>query len=174
MEANLESAIEVLSHTPGVLRALLHGLTGEWTRSNEGPETWSACEVLEHLIHNEEVNWIPRAKMILEHGESRTFVPLDRFAQQERFKSEPLEELLERFALLRGRNLQTLRQLAGGSEVLERRGTHPDFGPVTLRQLLATWAVHDLNHLGQIAQVMSKQYSEAVGPWKAFLPILSR
>jgi len=174
MEANLESTIQVLSHTPGALRALLLGLPDGWTRADEGVDTWSAYEVLGHLIHNEETNWIPRARMILEHGESRTFEPLDRLAQAKRFQAESLGELLERFAGLRKQNLEALRQMAAAPEALERRGTHPDFGSVTLRQLLATWAVHDLNHLGQIAQVMSKQYTEAVGPWRAFLPILSR
>ena len=174
MECNVEPAIEVLSRTPGTLRALLHSLSDDWAKSNEGPGTWSAYEVVGHLINNEEANWIPRAKMILEHGESRPFEPLDRFAQLERFQTESLEELMESFAILRQQNLETLQQLGAAPEALERRGTHPDLGAVTLRQLLATWVVHDLNHLGQIAQTMSKQYSEAVGPWKAFLPILSR
>ena len=174
MEFNVESAIDVLNRTPGALRALLHSLSDDWTRRDEGPDTWSPYDVVGHLIHNEETNWIPRAELILEHGESRPFEPLDRFAQLERFQTESLEELLERFAILRRQNLGTLQELGAAPEALERRGTHPDFGPVTLRQLLATWVVHDLNHLGQIAQTMSKQVSEAVGPWKAFLPILSR
>ncbi len=174
MECHPEQAIEILRQTPAVLRVLLSGLSEVWTLSNNGADTWSPSAVVGHLIHGEETDWIPRAKIILEDGESRPFESFDRFAQFERFQGQSLAQLLDTFEQLRQQNLEALAQMKIMPERWELRGIHPELGVVTLRQLLATWAVHDLNHIGQIVEVMSRQYSEAVGPWKAYLPILSR
>jgi hypothetical protein len=174
MEFQLAAAIEILSQTPATLNSLLRPLSDPWIRNNEGPESWSPFDVIGHLIYAEETDWIPRARIILEHGEARAFDPFDRFAQFERSRGKSLAELLDTFAMLREQNLATLRQMKLTPDKLELRGTHPALGQVTLGQLLATWAVHDLSHIGQIARVMCKQYTEAVGPWKEFLPMLSR
>ncbi len=172
MECQPEHAIEVLSQTPATLRALLQNLSDPWIRINLGQETWSAYDVVGHLIHGEETDWIPRANIILQHGSSRPFEPFDRFAQFEQSQGQSLETLLEKFARLRQRNLETLRQMRITSAQWELQGTHPELGAVTLRQLLAAWVVHDLDHIGQIVTVMAKQYTDAVGPWKAYLSIL--
>ena len=174
MELQLAQAIDILRRTPSVLNALLLHLPGGWSKLNEGPESWSPFDVLGHLIHGEETDWIPRARIILVDGESRPFAPFDRFAQLEKSAGETLDELLATFARMRGQSLEQLEQWKLTDEELEKKGVHPEFGEVTLRQLLATWVVHDLSHLAQISRVMCKQYGEAVGPWKAYLPILSR
>ena len=174
MDFRVDQAVELLSRTPATLRALLAGVSDEWTRSDEGPETWSPWVTLGHLVHLEECNWIPRARMILEHGESRAFEPLDRFAQFERYRDLSVEALLDAFAEWRRRNLAALAGMGLTPATLARRGTHPDFGPVTLSQLLATWTAHDMNHVGQIVQTLAKQYREAIGPWRQFLPIVDR
>ena len=174
MDFRMDRAVELLSRTPAALRSLLAGVSDDWARSDEGPETWSPFVSLGHLTFAEETNWIPRARMILEHGESRAFEPLDRLAQFERYRHLSLERLLDAFAEWRGTNLATLAAMNLTPERLARRGTHPDFGPVTLSQLLATWTVHDMNHIGQIAQTLAKQYREAIGPWRQFLPIVDR
>lgn len=174
MECRPDEAIEILSRTPAVLRALLHDVSDAWARSSAGADTWSPYDVVGHLIHGEETDWLPRARIILRDGESRPFEPFDRFAQFERFKDQSSEQLLDTFARLRQQGLDTLVRMGITADQWEQRGTHPELGPVTLRQLLATWAVHDLNHIGQIVEVMAKQYVEAVGAWKAYLPILSR
>lgn len=172
MECEPEHALEILSRTPATLRALLDGLSNGWTHSNHETDPWSPYAVVGHLIHGEETDWIPRARIILEHGDARPFEPFDRFAQFERFHGYTLEQLLETFAQLRQQNLETLREMRLAPEQWERQGLHPELGRVTLRQLLAAWVVHDLNHIGQIVQVMSRQYAEAVSPWKVYLPIL--
>nr|NIR52871.1 DinB family protein [candidate division KSB1 bacterium]NIS28138.1 DinB family protein [candidate division KSB1 bacterium]NIT75034.1 DinB family protein [candidate division KSB1 bacterium]NIU28818.1 DinB family protein [candidate division KSB1 bacterium]NIU92539.1 DinB family protein [candidate division KSB1 bacterium] len=154
------------------LRTLLGDLSEHWINHNEGPDTWSPYDVVGHLVHTEEVNWIARIQMILEHGASKTFPPLDRFAFLEKLKGKPLSKLLDTFDKLRKTNLRNLSGMNLKPEHFELQGRHPDFGSVKLGQLLATWTVHDLNHIRQIARVMAKQYSEAVGPWKVFLPIL--
>jgi uncharacterized damage-inducible protein DinB len=174
MEFQLEQAVEILSRTPAILSSLLQGLSAEWILRNEGTDTWSPFDVVGHLIHGEETDWIPRAKIILEHGESKPFEPFDRFAQFERFKGKSLDELLDTFSQLRQRNLEILQQMNLTPDKMALKGIHPEFGSVTLKQLLAAWVVHDLNHIGQIVRVMSRQYAEAVGPWKAYLSILSR
>ncbi len=170
----LDQTIALLGQTPATLRGLLQGLPDAWVRTNNGPDTWSPYDVVGHLIHGEETDWIPRVTIILQQGESQPFEPFDRFAQFERFTDQPMEQLLDTFAQLRHNNLVLLRQMGLTSELWERRGTHPELGPVTLKELLATWVVHDLNHLGQIAEVMARQYTRAVGPWQAYLPILTR
>ena len=172
MEFKLEQAIEVLERTPATLNSLLRDLSEQWLVQNEGPDTWSPYDVIGHLIHGEETDWIPRAKMILEHGETRAFEPFDRVAMFEGSKGKSIVELLDTFAQLRAANLRELQSMNLTSELLDKRGRHPELGVVTLRQLLSTWVIHDLGHIRQVVRVMSKQYGEAVGPWKAYLSIL--
>ena len=172
MEFKLEQAIEVLERTPATLNSLLRDLSEQWLVQNEGPDTWSPYDVIGHLIHGEETDWIPRAKMILEHGETRAFEPFDRVAMFEESKGKSIVELLDTFAQLRAANLRELQSMKLTSELLDKRGRHPELGVVTLRQLLSTWVIHDLGHIRQVVRVMSKQYGEAVGPWKAYLSIL--
>lgn len=174
MEFQLDHALEILKQTPATLRSLLLNLSEEWTHSNEGPETWSPFDVMGHLIHAEEADWIPRARLILDYGEKRAFEPFDRFAMFEKSKDKSLNELLDRFEQLRTENLQELERMSINPEMLAKRGMHPELGVVTLSQLLSTWVVHDLGHIGQVARVMAKQYKEAVGAWQAYLPVLSR
>jgi DinB superfamily len=171
VEFSLEVGTEVLRATPEALRAMLSDLSDGWLDGNEGPDTWSPSQVIGHLTHIEECDWIDRTKVILEHGTTRPFDPVDREAGFTHFKGWSLPELLERFASVRRSNLETLGELVRVDD-LDRRGVHPTFGEVTLDQLLATWVVHDLNHLGQIVKAMAKQYTDAVGPWRAFLPII--
>lgn len=172
MNFRVEDALTVLSRTPATLRSLLDGLPAHWAESNEGPDTWSPFDVVGHLIHGERTDWMGRARVILEHGEEREFDPFDRFAMFEESRGKTLHELLTTFEELRERNLRDLQSLALDDEALERRGRHPDFGPVTLCQLLATWVAHDLGHIAQISRTMAKQYREEVGPWRRYLPIL--
>ncbi len=174
MELSLDAALEILPRTPGMLKTMLKGLSAQWTTGTEGPDTWSAEGVVGHLIHGEETDWIPRATMILTKGDSQAFEPFDRFAQAKRFQGWPLERLLDLFAELRAGSLRTLRGWRLKPEQLSLRGRHPELGQVTLSQLLACWVVHDLGHIAQISRVMAKQYSDAVGPWKAYLPVLTR
>jgi hypothetical protein len=172
MEFDLEEAMAALSRTPAALKAMLSGLPRNWTENNEGPETWSPYDVIGHLIYGERVDWIPRAKIILEHGEARPFDPFDRFAQFEESKGKTLGELLEEFAALREQNLATLREMKIGAGDFEKTGRHPALGKVTLKELLATWVTHDLDHIAQIARTMAKQYATEVGPWQAYISIL--
>lgn len=173
MNFELQHALDILSRTPATIDRLLRGLPAEWLRSNEGDETWSPFDIVGHLIHGEETDWMPRAGVILRHGDSKVFVPFDRFAQFKRFKDKSLEELLDLFAALREKNLETLRGMDLKPPDFTRKGKHPQLGGVTLGQLLSTWVVHDLGHIAQIARAMSKQYSAQVGPWGAYLPILN-
>ncbi|MEN3326553.1 MAG: hypothetical protein V7638_1360 [Acidobacteriota bacterium] len=172
MEFELAQAIAVLQRTPATLTSLLRDLPEPWLVQNEGPETWSPYDVIGHLIHGDETDWIPRAKIILEHGETRPFEPFDRVAMFEASKGKSIVELLDTFAQLRTQNLRELESPNLTSDLLDKRGRHPELGLVTLRQLLSTWVVHDLGHVRQIVRVMSKQYGDAVGPWKAYLSIL--
>lgn len=174
MEFQLDRAKEILRRTPATLDSLLRQLPEEWVLSNEGPESWSPFDILGHLIHAEEADWIPRARIILEYGEQRAFDPFDRFAMFEKSKGKSLGDLLDRFEWLRRESLQHLEGMNLTPALLEKRGRHPELGLVTLGQLLSTWVVHDLGHIGQIVRVMAKQYTEAVGAWQAYLPILSR
>jgi uncharacterized damage-inducible protein DinB len=168
----LPDAIAVLERTPLALRAMLEGLPESWTRATEGEGTWSPFDVVGHLIHGERTDWIPRARHILA-GEGRPFDRFDREAQLAENRNATLRDLLDRFEAARRESLAALRGLKLTPEDLERTGTHPELGPVTLGQLLATWTVHDLDHIGQIARTMAKVYGAAVGPWKAYLSILS-
>jgi len=172
MEHNLEHTIALLSRTPPTLNALLRDLPEEWTLRNEGEKTWSPYNIVGHLIHGERTDWIPRAKRILESGESRAFDPFDRWAQEEESRGKSLAQLLDEFAALRATNVIELRKLNLQPADFERRGRHPALGMVTMSELLATWAAHDLTHLHQISRVMASQYREAVGPWSAFLGVM--
>ncbi|HSR69028.1 MAG TPA: DinB family protein [Acidobacteriota bacterium] len=171
-QPSLEEIMEILERTPETLLGWLGGLSQPWYRVNEGPDTWSPFDVVGHLVHGEETDWIPRAAIILEHGEERPFEPFDRFAQFQRFKEWTLPELLDRFAQLRETSLKTLRGWNLTPAQLSLSGIHPEFGKVTLSQLLATWAVHDLNHISQIARVMAHRCRHSVGPWSKYLSIL--
>jgi DinB superfamily len=168
----LQQTISLLTHTPATLNALLRDLPETWTLRSEGENTWTAFGIIGHLNHCELADWMPRAKMILQHGESRTFEPLDRLAQQRGNHDKSLNQLLDDFALLRAESLRELRALNLSREDLDRRGRHPVLGTVTLSQLLATWAVHDLTHLHQLSRIMAHQYRAAVGPWSAYLGVL--
>jgi hypothetical protein len=172
MEFQLEHAVEILVQTPGTLLSLVGGLSDSWILSNQGPDTWSPFDVVGHLIHGEETDWIPRIKIILEHGETRVFTPFDRFAFFRASKGKTLPELLEKFKKLRKENLRVLEELKLEPRHFGLKGTHPEFGPVTLGQLIATWVVHDLSHIEQIVRTMARQYQTAVGPWQAYLSIL--
>jgi hypothetical protein len=175
MEFELHQAKDILRRTPATISSLLLGLPVEWVTGNEGPDTWSPLDIVGHLIHGEEADWIPRAQIILQHGESSAFEPFDRFAFLERESSsgKGLSDLLSTFESLRARNLAALDDLDLSDDQLKLHGTHPEFGQVTLGQLIATWATHDLAHIVQIARVMAKQYDTAVGPWKAYLSVLN-
>ncbi|HWZ00275.1 MAG TPA: DinB family protein [Edaphobacter sp.] len=172
MGHDLQQTMALLGRTPAALDALVRGLPETWTMRNEGEGTWSVFDVVGHLISGERVDWLPRARMILESGESRTFDPFDRSGHVREGQGKSLEELLDEFARLRSENLGEVSALNLGREDLERRGRHPAFGVVTLSELLATWATHDLTHLHQISRIMAHQYREAVGPWSAYLGVL--
>lgn len=172
--ATLEHTIAILERTPGAFRALLAGLPVAWTEPNEGPSTFSAFDNVGHLIHGERTDWIPRARIILAQVPGQVFEPYDRFAQAEESRGKSLGQLLDEFTSLRAANVVTLRGWNLGAHELGLMGRHPELGPVSLAQLLATWAAHDLSHLAQTARVMAKQYRDAVGPWRAYLPIMDR
>lgn len=169
---NLTEAIALLSRTPAALDAQLRGLPDRWVRSNEGKETWSAFDIVGHLASGERNDWMPRVKRILESGEARAFDPFDRFAQFKDSQGKSLEQLLDEFARLRGENLAALQSLNLQPQDLTRRGKHPSLGVVTLSQLLATWAAHDLTHMHQLSRLMAYQYREEVGPWGVYLGVL--
>jgi len=169
---SLDEAIAVLTRTPATLNALLRGLPNIWVRGNEGKDTWSPFDIVGHLVFGERTDWMPRVRIILESGEARPFDPFDRFAQLKESQDKSLEQLLEDFARLRRENLVALQALNLQQEDLTRRGRHPALGVVTLSELLATWAVHDLTHVHQLSRVMAHQYRDTVGPWSAFLGVL--
>ncbi len=171
-EFNLTQTTAVLTRTPATLDAWLRGLPDIWVRSNEGKDTWSAFDIVGHLIVGERTDWMPRARMILEQGEARPFDPFDRFAQRKESQGKSLEQLLDEFARLRRENLTALETLNLRPQDLARRGRHPALGVVTLSELLATWAIHDLTHVHQLSRVMAHQYRDAVGPWSAYLGVL--
>jgi len=174
MDYQYDQAIEILRRTPNTLQALLNGLPDVWTRSTAGQGTWSACDVVGHLLQGEQTNWIMRVKVILEQGQTRPFESFDRTGMFEKYKDYPLDRLLDAFGEARNQNLETLRGLNITPDKLVLKGTHPALGTVTLSQLLSTWVVHDLNHIGQVVEVMARQYAEAVGPWQVYLSILTR
>ncbi len=172
MNFNLKKSIEILERTPAVLNTMLQGIDEEWTSNNEGPDTWSVYDIIGHLIHGEQTDWMPRTEIILSEREDKAFVPFDRFAQFEKSKGKTLQQLLDEFALLRKQGIEQLLSKNLTDNDLKKTGIHPAFGAVTLSQLLAAWTVHDLNHIAQISRVMAKQYKEASGPWPAYLKIL--
>ncbi len=174
MDYQYEQAVEILRRTPATLTTLLQGLPAAWTTSTEGPETWSVYDIVGHLLHGDEADWIARTRLILEQGEQRPFDGFNRTAMFEKSQGCSLDQLLTAFAQARANNLATLDEWHLTPEHLTRTGTHPALGIVTLSQLLATWVVHDLNHIGQMVEVMAQQYAEAVGPWSAYLAILTR
>ena len=172
MQYHLEDAIQVLRRTPRTLGALLSDLPDSWTRATEGPDTWSPYDVLGHLIHGERTDWIARARIILDQGETRPFDTFDRFAQFEESRGKSLAQLLDEFESLRGTNVATLEGWGLSEDDLDRTGLHPELGRVTLRQHLSTWVAHDLGHIAQIVRVMAKQYGDEVGPWREYLRIV--
>ncbi len=173
MEFNLNKTIEVLECTPAVLKKLLSELSDEWILNNEGKDTWCPFDVVGHLIHGEKTDWIPRMEIILSDKSNKKFVPFDRFAQL-KSKKKSLAHLLKEFKQLRKENIKILKSKKLSKNDLKKTGIHPEFGKVTLEQLLATWAAHDLAHIGQISRVMAKQYKSAVGPWAKYLPVMNK
>ena len=173
-EFNLAEATAVLTRTPATVNSLLRGLPNIWVRGNEGKDTWDAFDILGHLIVTERTDWMPRVRIILENGEARPFDPFDRFAQFKENQGKPpeIDQLLDEFARLRRENLAALQAMNLQKEDLSRRGRHPALGVVTLAELLATWAVHDLTHVHQLSRVMAHQYRDAVGPWSVYLGVL--
>ncbi|HEX6261244.1 MAG TPA: DinB family protein [Actinomycetota bacterium] len=169
---SVREAREILARTPGVLDRLLSGASSGWTHEAP-PGAWTPAEILTHLIHGEKTDWVPRVRIILEEGPSRPFEPFDREGGAVE-AGRPVEELLAELSRLRVRNLAYLDGLELDDEALARKGTHPELGTVTLEQLIATWAAHDLGHVGHVVEVMSKRYRETVGPWRAYLPFLDR
>jgi hypothetical protein len=172
MEHNLQHTMSLLARTPAALNALIRDLPEEWTFRNEGENTWSVFDVVGHLIHGERTDWMARARRILQFGETRAFESFDRLGQVRESQGKSLGQLLDEFARLRSESLKELRALNLQQKDFERRGRHPALGVVTLSQLLATWAAHDLTHLHQISRIMAHQYREAVGPWSAYLGVL--
>ena len=172
MEFKLEKAIAILQTTPSILQAWLGQLPLDLVCATDGEDTWSAFDVVGHLIHGEKTDWIPRAEIILSGRESRQFEPFDRFAMFTDSEGKTIQELLDTFAQLRQESINRLRGLRVSDTDFDKTGIHPDLGIVTLSQLLATWVVHDLNHLVQIAEVMARQFKVEVGPWKEYLDIL--
>ena len=171
---NLNDSIELLSRMPVTYRALFYGLGGKWTIANEGGDTWSAFDIVGHLIHGERTDWIPRARIILSDAEEKVFEPFDRFAQKQVSKGKSMDELIDEFEVLRSENLEQLKSWDLTENDLDKTGTHPGLGTVTLRQLIATWAIHDVNHLNQVSRVMVKHYAEDVGPWAEYLKLLQK
>src|SRR2546422_10466784 len=173
MEFDLDLSIDLLRRSPATLRALLDGLGEPWVRGREGPDTFTPFDVVGHLIDGEETDWVPRARIILAREGTNRFEPYDRFRHLARNVGRTLDSLLEEFARLRAENLAILRGWHLTAAELDLQGEHPSLGPVTLRQLLAAWVVHDLGHLAQAERVIAKQYRQDVGPWGPFLPVLT-
>ena len=169
----MDDAIAILSRTPATIDALLRDLPDDWITANEGRDTWSPYDVVGHLIHGERTDWLPRARIILEHGESRAFEAFDRLAQFAESSGRTLANLLDEFATLRQANVRELRALGLTEADLDRHGRHPELGAVTLRQLVATWVAHDLDHVMQISRILARQYSDQVGPWRKYLRVIS-
>ncbi|CAN5266251.1 hypothetical protein BH11BAC5_BH11BAC5_27930 [soil metagenome] len=172
MHFSLSKSLEILERTPDVLIAMLQNLSEEWTSINEGGETWSVYEIVGHLIHGEKTDWIPRMEIILSDKPGKAFEPFDRFAHSNNSTEKTLNGLLAEFKSIRQINIEVLKSKQLTEQDLQLTGVHPDFGDVTLSQLISTWTIHDLNHLSQITRVMAKQYKDEVGPWTAFLRIL--
>ncbi len=173
MKYSLERSYEILDRTPSVFMALLSGLPDDWVIPNEGAETFSPYDVIGHIVHGEKTDWVVRAKMILEFGNTQIFERYDRFAQYEESKGKSLQNLLDEFTALRKENMIWFKSLNLTEADLDRKGMHPVLGEVTLRNLLTTWVIHDLTHIAQVTRVMAKQYKDEMGPWSQFFRILS-
>ena len=174
MTFDLPSGVQVLERTPRVLHAMLDGLAPGWLDGTEGPDTWSPVVIVGHLIQAERTNWIPRAQIIIQQGTDRRFRPFDRMPDVNANRAQSIGELLSEFARAREESLARLKEWRLTDAQLALEGEHPEFGTVTLRQLLATWVAHDLGHIAQISRVMAKQYRDAIGPWRAYLRIMDR
>ena len=172
MKFDLQQSIALLERTPKVLKAMLSGLSDDWTQNNEGEDSWSPYDVVGHLVHGERTDWIPRTFIIMNEGDQKTFEPYDRFAQFEESKGKSLEQLLDEFESLRKANLEQLKGFGLTESDYQRQGIHPSLGPVTLSNLLSAWVVHDQGHIAQISRVMAKQYKNEVGPWTRYMTIL--
>lgn len=172
MDEKIQRDLEILRRTPSVVRGLLSGLSDFWLHADEGPQTWSPFKIIGHFIDGEQTDWIPRARIILEHGTSRPFTPYDRGGFAEIVNGKTLDQLLDIFAELRERNCKALEEMDLKADQLQLKGIHPEFGEVTMEQLISAWVVHDLGHIAQISRVMAKRYREASGPWAAYLPIV--
>ena len=171
-EFSLPETAALLTRTPATLDALLRGLPDTWTHYNEGKDSWSPYDIMGHMVLAERDDWIPRVRHILANGDSQPFPPFDRFTQMREPQLKSLEQLLDDFTVLRSESLNTLQFLNLQPQDLARPGRHPSLGSVTLAQLLATWAIHDLTHLHQLSRVMAHQYRDAVGPWSVYLGVL--
>ncbi|MEM6686080.1 MAG: DinB family protein [Bacteroidota bacterium] len=174
MKFSIEKSVEILQQTPETLKTMLSNVSQDWLYNNEGENTWSPYDIVGHLIHGEKTDWMVRAKIILSEEKDKTFVPFDRFAQANDSKGKTIHDLLNEFKTLRTQNLNELATLQISENDLSKKGMHPALGEVNLQQLLATWTVHDLGHIAQIARVMATQYRNEVGPWKAYLGILKK
>ena len=174
MEYKLDKSLEILERTPKILINYLENLSEDWIFCNEGEETWSAFDIIGHLIHGEKTDWIPRTNIILQQNENNTFESFDRFAQFESSKGKTMRQLLNEFLNLRTKNIKYLKSLNISDEQLQLKGQHPELGDVTLKQLLASWVTHDLGHIAQILRVMAKQYKDEVGPWVKYISILNK
>ena len=172
MKFDVEKSLEILERTPDVLITMLRDISADWTSVNESGDSWSVYDIIGHLIHGEKTDWVPRTDIILSEETDKNFTPFDRFAQFEDSRGKTLGRLLQEFKMLRERNIEQLRSKNITGEDLAQTGIHPAFGEVTLKQLLSTWVVHDLNHIAQICRVMANQYKEEVGPWTVYLKIL--
>ena len=173
MAFSLKRSVEILERTPDVLYTMVYGISDDWTQHNEGGETWSVFDVVGHLIHGEKADWVTRAEIILSENPDKKFAPFDRLAQFEESKGKTLSQLLDEFERVRKDNISWLKALKLSEADLDKKGMHPKLGEVTLRNLLATWVVHDLTHIAQVTRVMAKQYKEEMGPWPEFFRILS-
>lgn len=172
MKYSFEKSLEILERTPFVFEQLLRGVHDDWINTNEGPGTFSPFDVLGHLIHGERTDWPTRIQCILEHGESKTFEPYDRFAMYKESKGKNIDQLLDEFKIIRRQNLSWFRSLGLKDADLGRKGSHPNLGIVTLEQILSTWPIHDLTHIAQVSRVMAKQYKENMGPWLQYFRLL--
>lgn len=174
MTLEINKSIEILEKTPAVLQHLLGGISKGWTQNNEGDDTWSPFDVVGHLVHGEKTDWIPRLQLIMQHSDSQTFEPYDRFAQFKLSEGKSMSDLLEEFGSCRKNNISILKGLNLSEEDLKRKAIHPSLGLVTMKQLIAAWVVHDLGHIAQISRVMAKQYQTEIGPWSQYLTIVQR
>jgi uncharacterized damage-inducible protein DinB len=163
----------MLARTPETLTTLLVGLPEEWLHRNDGPQTWSAYDIAGHLLLADTTNWLPRIRTVLEYGTDRQFAPFDRQAMLG-WQREPVAALLQRFRTTRSASLTQLDELGLADDDLRRRGAHPEFGVVSLEQVVAAWVAHDLTHVAQISEVLARRYRETVGPYRKYLPALDR